>query len=85
MNKVFDYMSAKKPILFVSSIENNIIELSNGGKVIKYDDKIQISKAIEKFSLMTKKSLNIFGNNNFEYLSKNYTIEILVNKLEKLL
>jgi len=85
MNKVFDYMSAKKPILFVSSIENNIIELSNGGKVIKYDDKIQISKAIEEFSLMTKKSLNIFGNNNFEYLSKNYTIEILVNKLEKLL
>ena len=85
MNKVFDYMSVKKPILFVSSIENNIIELSDGGKVIKNDDNILIGNTIREFSLMSKENLNILGENNFKYMKKNYTIKVLVDKIEKYL
>ncbi len=84
MNKVFDYMSVKKAILFVSNIEDNIIDTTKGGKVIKNDDKITIANSIKEFSQMDKKKLDILGNNNFKYLMQNYAIKVLVDKLEKI-
>jgi len=85
MNKVFDYLSVKKPVLFVSSMPENIIAIANAGKVIIKDDKIAISKAIKDFSRMDVLELKKYGNNGFEYLKNNFSIEILVNKLEHLL
>ena len=85
MNKVFDYMSVKKPILFVSAIEDNIIETINGGIVIKEDDIEKISESIKVFTALSKEDIVKYGENNFNYLKQNYTIKILVDKLEKLL
>ncbi|MEN4054152.1 glycosyltransferase family 4 protein [Sulfurimonas sp. NWX79] len=85
MNKVFDYMSAKKPILFVSNIEDNIIEKSNSGKVIKENNIQLIAKSIKNFSIMSKDELNIYGENGYNYLKDNFSIEVLTNRLEKIL
>ena len=85
MNKVFDYMSVKKPILFVSAIEDNIIETINGGIVIKENDIEKISDSIKVFTSLSKEDIVVYGENNFNYLKQNYTIKILVDKLEKLL
>lgn len=85
MNKVFDYMASKKPILFVSNIENNIIEISNSGIVIKTEDVEQISNEIIKLSCECSSVREGFGENGYKYLSENFDIKILVNKLEKIL
>lgn len=85
MNKVFDYLFAKKPILFVSSITDNIVALSNAGKVIRKDDKIAISKTIKDFSKMDVLELESYGNNGFKYLKDHFSTEVLVNKLENIL
>lgn len=85
MNKVFDYFSVKKPILFVSSITDNIVAIANAGKVITKDDKIVISKAIKDFSKMDVLELENYGNNGFKYLKNNFSTKILVNKLENIL
>jgi len=85
MNKVFDYMSVKKPILFVSSIEDNIIQSINGGIVIKEDNIQKIAQSIKQFSVLSKEDIVEYGENNFNHLKQNYTIKILTTKLEKLL
>jgi len=85
MNKVFDYLSAKKPILFVSNIEDNIVEIANAGKVIKQDDIKLIAKTIIGFSNMTQEELDRYGTNGFKYLKQYFSITVLVDKLEKVL
>lgn len=85
MNKVFDYMSEKKPILFVSSIKDNIIEKSNGGVVLRDNSYINISNTINSFAMMTKEKLKTYGDNNYNYLKNHFSIEVLTNKLEKIL
>jgi UDP-N-acetylglucosamine:LPS N-acetylglucosamine transferase len=85
MNKVFDYLSAKKPILFVSNIENNIVEIAKAGKVIKNNDTTFITKTIIDFSNMSQKELNHYGENGFKYLELHFSITVLVDRLEKVL
>jgi len=85
MNKVFDYMSVKKPILFVSSIEENIIEIANAGVVVKSGKCEDVAKTIEILSKTDKNTLSQYGENGYNYLLKNFTIEVLVDRLENIL
>jgi len=84
MNKVFDYFSSQKPILFVSNIEENIVDIANAGKVIKNAKIKDIVESIVDFSQKNKKELNILGKNGFNYLLENFTIKVLTNKWENL-
>lgn len=83
MNKVFDYMSAKKPILFVSSIEPNIVEDANAGFVLKDASVENVAELLQSISKTDKNTLSQYGENGYNYLLKNFTIEVLVDKLEK--
>ncbi len=85
MNKIFDYMAVKKPILFVSNVKDNIIEITKAGTVIKEDNPIIVAKCIKDFSLTSKDKLENTGNNGYYYLKQNFTFEVLVDKLEKVL
>ena len=85
MNKMFDYMSAKKPILFVTSMEDSIIKTADAGKTVKPDDIDKISDSILWFSIQDSQTLQKFANNGYIYLKNNFSIEILADKLEKIL
>lgn len=83
MNKIFDYMGAKKPILFVSAIEDNIVLQAKAGIVIREDDIQTIADTIADFSIMSHEKLDQYGNNGYRYIQKYYTIGVLVDKLEE--
>jgi len=85
MNKIFDYMTSKKPILFVSNIEDNIIKKAGAGTVIEYEDADKIAKSIKEYSYMSKDERKRVGENGYNYLIKHYTISVLTDKLERLL
>jgi glycosyltransferase involved in cell wall biosynthesis len=85
MNKVFDYMSVKKPILFVGDIEPNIIEIAGAGITLKEADSVEVAKRIEQLSKTDKQILLEYGVNGYNYLVKNFTIEVLCDKLEEVL
>ncbi|MEA3352454.1 MAG: glycosyltransferase family 4 protein [Campylobacterota bacterium] len=85
MNKIFDYMASKRAILFVSNIEDNIIETSNSGIVIKSYQIQDIVKAIIELSKEDTNYLEQFGANGHTYLKQNFDIKVLVDKLEKIL
>jgi len=85
MNKVFDYMAAKKPILFVSAIEHNIVDQANCGEVIKTQNLDDTLHAIKRFSTMAKTTLETLGNNGYNFLIKNYDTKVLAQKFEEVL
>jgi glycosyltransferase involved in cell wall biosynthesis len=85
MNKVYEYMSAKKPLLFVSAMEDNLIKEANAGEVVTSYKAEDIAKVIENFSKMPHDKLCAYGQNGFDYMKKNYTIKVLVDKFEQIL
>lgn len=85
MNKVYDYMSVKKPIFFVSDIDDNIVENAKCGFVIKAPNVDTISKKIEQIATMSHDELEIIGKNGYDYLVKNFSIKVLCDKFEAIL
>jgi len=85
MNKVFDYMAARKPILFVSTIEDSVVEKAGCTTVIKSRDPIIIAKTIKEYSKISQKKRDEIGDKGYRYLQENFTIPVLTDKLEKTL
>ncbi|QSZ41443.1 glycosyltransferase [Sulfurimonas aquatica] len=85
MNKIFDYMASKRAIIFVSNIDDNIIEESNAGIVIKDKNVEKIATAILNFSHLEKEKQREFGTNGYNYLVKNFDIKVLTDKLEQVI
>lgn len=79
-NKTFDYMYAAKPILLSASTQNNVIELSNCGSVIKPSDSNLIMDEIVKFQEMLSEERELMGARGKEYLLKYFTYAKLSNK-----
>lgn len=82
MNKIYDYMSVKKPILFVSDIDDNIVKNAKCGFVVKNQNAEKIANLIEKISKMPLSELEILGKNGYDYMIKNFSIKVLCDKLE---
>ncbi|MDD5360371.1 MAG: glycosyltransferase family 4 protein [Sulfurovaceae bacterium] len=85
MNKIFDYMSVAKPILFVSDIDENIVNIAQCGFVVQNKNIDKIADLIEKISQMPLDELEILGKNGYDYMNKNFSIKVLCNKLEAVL
>ncbi len=85
MNKIFDYMSVAKPILFVSDIDENIVNDVECGFVVKNPNPNKIADLIEKISQISSKDLNILGKNGYDYMTKFFSIKVLCDKLENTL
>jgi len=81
-NKLFDYLAAKKPILFASNSMNNPIEDAKAGISVKAGDADAVAKAIESFMELSEKEMALFGANGSSYVSRNFSISFLVTKLE---
>ena len=85
MNKVFDYMVVKKPILFVSTLKNSVIEKAKAGTMIRERNPLVIVQCIKKYSTMHQEKRDKIGNNGYSYLEQYFTFTILTDKLEKIL
>ncbi|CUV66262.1 Glycosyl transferase group 1 [Sulfurovum sp. enrichment culture clone C5] len=85
MNKIFDYMSVAKPVLFVSDIDENIVNDARCGFVIKNPSPNKIADLIEKISQMPSNELKILGKNGYDYMTKFFSTKVLCDKLENIL
>jgi len=84
-NKLFDYMGAKKPIIFASNSINNPIKDSGGGLTVPPEDSQALAKAILKIFNMKSSEREIMSENAYNYVKENHAIPILVDKFEKIL
>jgi glycosyltransferase involved in cell wall biosynthesis len=85
LNKLFDYMASGRIIIFAGNSKNNPIKDANAGYSISPDNVDLLEKTILEIYNLPNEDRIVIGQNIRKYAEENYSIEILVNKFEKLL
>jgi len=84
-NKLFDYMASGRVIIFSTKAKNNPIKDANAGYSILPDNVEELEKTILEIYDLSQEARNKIGQKIRKYTEDNYSIEILVDKFEKLL
>jgi glycosyltransferase involved in cell wall biosynthesis len=85
LNKLFDYMASGRVIIFAGNSKNNPIKDANAGYSIAPDDVEDLQKTILEIYNLSQEKRDKIGQKIRKYAEDNYSIEILVDKFEKLL
>ena len=84
-NKIYDYMSQKKPIIAALESDYNPIYLAKCGLITKSEDYVGIANAIEKLYMLGKSELKKLGKNGNNYLLKNHSFDKITNEYIKVI
>lgn len=76
-NKIYDYMSQKKPILAALESNYNPIIMANCGFSVTPEQPNEIASSIESIYNLSKSERNQYGQNGFDYLLKHHSFEII--------
>jgi len=80
-NKVFDYMSCKKPVLVtIDGITRTLIEKAGCGLYSEPENIVAFEEAILSFEKMNSTELEALGENGFTYVKEHFDREKLANK-----
>jgi len=80
-NKVFDYMSCKKPVLVtIDGITRELIEKSDCGLYSEPENIDEFEKSIKQFILMNDDELQRLGDNGFKFVKEIFDREKLAVK-----
>ncbi len=85
LNKLFDYMASGRVIIFSGNSKNNPIKDANAGYSIAPDNVEVLEKTILEIYNLSQEKRDTIGQKIRKYAENNYSIEILVDKFEKLL
>ena len=85
LNKLFDYMGSGRIIIFAGNSKNNPIKDANAGYSIAPDDVEVLEKTILEIYDLPQEKRDAIGQKIRKYAEENYSIEVLVDKYEKLL
>lgn len=77
MNKIFDYMSAGRPILIAINISENPIEKACCGITVNAENPEKLADAIEQLSSMPQYKLTELGDNGRKYIEKSHNYKLL--------
>ena len=83
-NKVFEYMYAKKPILWAIEAGNNLVEDAKCGQSVPLNDSMGLKKVILKLQGLEKEALEELGQNGYNFVHTYHSYEILAKKLIKI-
>ena len=85
-NKVFDYMSCKKPVLItIDGITKELIETANCGLYSEPGNLNEFKNTVEKYINMPKSKLEDFGENGYSYVKEHFDREKLAIKYIKVI
>lgn len=80
MNKIFDYMLSKRPIIYGIESSNDIVSEANCGITIKAESPTEIAYAAKELSEFDKEILYDMGENGYQYVFKNHDYEKLAKR-----
>ena len=83
-NKVFDYMYAKKPILWAIEAGNNLVEDAKCGVSVPLNDIMKLKEEIFKLKKLRKDALEKLGQNGYTFVNENHSYKMLAKKLIKI-
>jgi len=74
-NKFYDYMAAKKPIIFASNVRDSLIDKAKAGITIKPHDSKNLANTIRYLYNNIDSLGKQYGQNGREYVEKYHTVE----------
>ena len=79
-NKVFDYMSAKKPIILgIDGVARKLVEDANAGIFVEPENAEEFANAVLKLKDNSELCRN-FGEEGYRYVQKNFDRKVLADK-----
>lgn len=84
-NKLYDYMSVGRPILFSVSTLDNVVQKAGCGITVRAGDPKEMVKGILSLLEFSLDRRNQLGKNAYTYVKINHNMEELARKLEELL
>lgn len=84
-NKVFDYMYAKKPILWAIEAGNNIVEEAKCGLTVPLNDTVSLKNSILKLKDLKNEALKELGQNGYNFVHTHHSYKMLAAKLIKII
>lgn len=85
LNKLHDYMSVGKPIIFGAEIAQNPVEIANAGLSVPPEDSHAMAEAVIKLYKMPNDQLEKHGASGQEYITANHQLDGLARRLEVVL
>lgn len=76
-NKIFDYLSSEKPIIFASGAANDLVKESKSGISVEPSNPKKLASAIEKLSKTKPNELRAMGRRGRKLVENNYQIKTL--------
>lgn len=80
-NKLFDYLLAARPILFLGDDPSNFVTLSRSGYAAKLSEPKMAVEAMRKLVLASDEELERFGKNGREFVLREFAFSSLSKKL----
>lgn len=85
-NKVFDYMSCKKPVFItIDGITRDLVETSSCGLYAEPENLEEFKNIVNKFLIMSDYELQAFGENGYKYVKEKFDREKLVERYIELI
>lgn len=85
-NKVFDYMSCKKPVFVtIDGITRDLVETSNCGLYAEPENIDEFKNIVDKFLSMSDKELQTLGENGYKHVKEKFDREKLAERYIELI
>jgi hypothetical protein len=81
LNKIYDYLSSAKPIVFGASAFNNPVSESNAGIVVSPQDAVQMLRAVKQLYFLSPHERNEMGSRGKHFVLENFGFDHKVNLL----
>lgn len=81
-NKIYEYLAARRPVVFGSCTGVNPVQESGAGALVEAGNSIQIADAVEMFAAMSREQLDAYGMRGRRHIELNYSIEANVDRFE---
>jgi len=85
MNKLFDYMAARRPTLFATNIDDNPIKMADAGITVAPDDVDAIVNAVRTVYNATKETQKTMGSNGRTYVERHFSMPVISSHFESAL
>jgi glycosyltransferase involved in cell wall biosynthesis len=80
MNKIFDYMLAKKPVINGIKSEGNPLELSGCALTVAPEQATDLAEGIKKLQQMSQTTRDEMGQKGYDYVIKHHDYTVLAEK-----
>ena len=83
-SKIIDYLTAGRPVIFISSLETSVVALARAGRVVAPGDPRKLADAIVELASLPRDELVRLGLNGQDYIRQNHDIHRLAQRIEDL-